>query len=57
MLHVGFSNALQAVGLNQFYDALEAGSDIGRKGVECCLGFLIEKSDGPPHGMSISFLQ
>ena len=57
MLQLRFAYALKAMGLNQFYDALEAGSDIGREGIECGLGLPIGKSDGSSHGVSIPFLQ
>jgi hypothetical protein len=49
MLQVGLADTLQAVLLNQFYDALKAGPDIDWKSVKCGLGFFIEKSCGPRH--------
>lgn len=57
MFDIGLAYALQAMGLNEFHDALEVGSDIGREDIKCSLCFLIEKSDLPWRGMSIPFLQ
>src|ERR1017187_10195349 len=57
VLQVRLPKLLHARRLNQFHNALKAGSDIRWEGIERCLGFLIEKSDGPSHGSIIPFLQ
>jgi len=57
VFEVRLSDSLKAVGLDQFDNALEVGAHIEGKGVECKLGFLIEKADLPWHEGIIPFLQ
>jgi hypothetical protein len=55
MFHIGFANSFKAMGLNQFNNALEAGSKIGGTLIKRLLHLFIEEFD-EPHYLLILYL-
>ena len=53
MLHIGLAHAFKAVRLNQFHNALKAGSDIKRKVIKGLSDLFVQKFDGPCHFLKL----
>ena len=57
MFYIRFANALKAVGLNQFHNALKTGSNIERKFVKRLPDVLVQEFNGPCRFPIIPFLR